>query len=289
MTRDGWSGAGDPADDGVTVVAHRGFAGRYPENTLGAARAAAADADAVELDVTATADGDPVAFHDSRLGGRDDGGLTDREGYVWEASTETVTETEVLDSGLTVPTLADAVDAVPPEIGLNVELKNPGTAAVRPGESLDGTDLAAARERWGPFVDRVLDDLADAPHDVLFSSFCEGALAAVRGRSDAPVAPIVWDDVEMGLAVARRYDAAAIHPPWNLVAGTPFAGEEYCQGSVAGPRVDVVSRARDAGLAVNAWTVDTWYRADRLRAAGVNGVIADYPGLLDPPGGRRES
>jgi glycerophosphoryl diester phosphodiesterase len=89
----------------------------------------------------------------------------------------------------------------------------------------------------------------------------------------------VWDDLEAGLTLAERYDAVAVHPPWNLVAGTPFAGAEYCQESVPTPEVDVVARAAEADLSVYAWTVDTWYRADRLRAVGVDGVIADYPGL----------
>ncbi|MFB6281237.1 MAG: glycerophosphodiester phosphodiesterase [Haloferacaceae archaeon] len=275
------------AAPGVEVVAHRGFAGRYPENTLAAFRAAARDADAVELDVVATADGDPVVFHDDRLGARERGGPTDASGVVWEAPTEVVTSAEVLDSGETVPTLAAVADAVPADVGLNVELKNPGTPAIRPDEALGGDDLVAARERWAPFVDRVLDDLADAPHGVRYSSFCEGALAAVRARSDAAVAPLVRDDLRAGLTVAERYDAVAIHPPWDLVAGTPFAGADAAPDST--PTVDVVTRAHDAGRTVAAWTVDTWYRADRLRAAGVDAIIADYPGLLDPLRGRREA
>ncbi|MDL0136166.1 hypothetical protein PNQ20_04765 [Halobacterium salinarum] len=31
---------------------------------------------------------------------------------------------------------------------------------------------------------------------------------------------------------------------------------------------------------MNAWTVDTWLDATRCRRAGVDGVLADYPGVV---------
>ncbi|MFB6302883.1 MAG: glycerophosphodiester phosphodiesterase [Haloferacaceae archaeon] len=271
------------AESDVDVIAHRGFAGRHPENTLAAFRAAVPDADWVELDVLPTADGTPVVFHDDRLGARDGGGLTDASGVVWETLTDVVTGAEVLGSGETVPPLAAVVAAVPAEVGLHVELKNPGTAAIRPDEALDGDARDRARERWAPFVDRVLDVLADVPHDVCYSSFCEGALAAVRARSAAPVAPLTRSDPGAALTVAERYDAAAVHPHWSLVVSTPDAAGDGRPESAGNeseePPVDSVARAHDAGRAVNAWTVDTRSLATRLRAAGVDGIIADVPGV----------
>ncbi|MFC7172752.1 glycerophosphodiester phosphodiesterase [Haloplanus litoreus] len=50
-----------------SVIAHRGFAGINPENTVAAVRMAADRADSVEVDVVACADGTPVVFHDARL------------------------------------------------------------------------------------------------------------------------------------------------------------------------------------------------------------------------------
>ena len=50
------------------IVAHRGYAGRYPENTLPAIAAALhAGVRYVEVDVQLTADGVPVLFHDDAL------------------------------------------------------------------------------------------------------------------------------------------------------------------------------------------------------------------------------
>ena len=50
------------------VIAHRGFSGQFPENTLPAIRAAIRlGADFVEIDVQETADGQLIVFHDYRL------------------------------------------------------------------------------------------------------------------------------------------------------------------------------------------------------------------------------
>ena len=45
------------------IIAHRGFSGRYPENTLAAIRAAlAVGVDFVEIDVHETRDGELIVF-----------------------------------------------------------------------------------------------------------------------------------------------------------------------------------------------------------------------------------
>ena len=50
------------------IIAHRGFSGRYPENTLAAVRAALdLGVDFVEIDVHETRDGEVIVFHDYRL------------------------------------------------------------------------------------------------------------------------------------------------------------------------------------------------------------------------------
>jgi glycerophosphoryl diester phosphodiesterase len=299
--------ASDDADDpDPRLIAHRGFAGESPENTVTAVERATeggrsgtpgepSDAggtprrrpDWVEVDVMPTGDGDVVVIHDAALSGRDDGGLTDATGVVWETDTATVTDAEVLDSGATVPLLADVLDAVPPDVGVNVELKNPGRRDLRPDEKLSGDALAARTAAWRPFVERVLAVAGGFESDLLFSSFCEGALAAVRAASSLPVAPLFAGSVADGLAIAREHNAAAVHPPVDAVRGTPFFdaarfgdpdGEGGDAGAADGP--DVVAAAHGEGRAVNAWTVETWYQADRLAAAGVDGIIADYSTLL---------
>ncbi|MFC7196728.1 glycerophosphodiester phosphodiesterase [Halosimplex aquaticum] len=229
-----------------------------------------------------TGDGDVVVFHDDRLAGRDGGerGLTDAEGLVWETDTETVTDAEVLQSGETVPLLSAVLGAIPRHVGVNVELKNPGSSDLRFAANLSGSDLETQSEIWRPFVNDVLDVVDDYHNDFLFSSFYEAALATTREASEYPVAPLLWDSVEDGLAIAEEYDAEAIHPPYNMVQGTPFYADEYYTEGSEWADTDLLAEAHDAGRDVNVYTVGTWYQAERLSAAGVDGLIADYPGLL---------
>ena len=271
----------EPTTD-PTVIAHRGFAGENPENTRAAARAATREdgpgrrADMVELDVVPTADGDIVVFHDDDLAGRDGTGmgLTDTSGLVWETSTATVTSARVLQTAETVPKLDDILEVIPNDVDVNIELKNPGSTALRFGEKLSDNALKIQQKIWRPFVTRVVDIVETHDHEVLFSSFYEAALAVVSEQSIAAVAPILWDSIDDGLAIAEAYDADAIHPPVGMIRGTPFF-----DGSRFGD-TDLVRRARDHDRAVNVWTVDSWYQADRLIDAGVDGLISDYSTLL---------
>ncbi len=294
--------AGDAAGE-PTLIAHRGFLGESPENTVAAIRratrgegsfapggegsiapegravgAASSRADFVEIDAVPTADGDVVAFHPADLAGRrvEDGGrpLTDATGLVWEADTPTVTAAEVLRSGERVPLLSTMLDAVPADVGVNIELKNPGHPDPRPGEPLDEAALADRKAIWRPFVDRIVDLVEDRDNEILLSTFFEAGLATVRERAAHPVAVLFNDSIADGLALADRYDAAAVHPRVEMIRGTPFFdGSRFAD-------IDLVTAAHERDRSVNAWTVTTWYQADRLAAAGVDGVIADYSTVL---------
>jgi len=252
------------------VFAHRGFAGSYPENTVAAVRGAVDHgADAVEIDVQPTADGDVVVFHDRRLDGPADGdGLTDGAGVVWEQSTADVTAARVLGTDECVPLLSELLSAVPAHVTVNIELKNPGSDAVRPGEALVADERATASERWEPLVESVVMVTDDFGHDFLFSSFCEGALAALganaqNGQLAALVAP---NCATAGETVSLRYDVDAVHPPIEQ-----FGGEDG---------TDWTAVADGIGASVNAWTARDWRDARRALDGGADGVIADYPGLL---------
>jgi len=60
--------AQSPVTKPPLIIAHRGFSGRYLENTLASVRAALAlGVDFVEIDVQETCDGELIVFHDYRL------------------------------------------------------------------------------------------------------------------------------------------------------------------------------------------------------------------------------
>ncbi|MFB6211443.1 MAG: glycerophosphodiester phosphodiesterase [Halobacteriales archaeon] len=256
-------------------IAHRGYAGAAPENTTAAARFAAENgADYVEVDVIPTADGDVVVFHDARLDGKDDSrGITNGTGIVWETPTHAVTESEVRTSGETVPTLSGLCDGLPAGVGLNVELKHCGAPSLKTGCVLDPVTRDDRAARWRPFVADVLADLGSFDGPVLFSSFAEGALAALRTQApDASLAPIIHDDITVAFELADRYDATAIHPSLAAVG---------ISQTVESPVTDPIERAHTNGYAVNVWTVTNWYQARQLETRGADGMIADYPGLTE--------
>lgn len=273
-------------NEGPAIIAHRGFAGKYPENTVAAGVGSARDgADMIEVDVMSCADGEVVVFHDDDLSERDDGerGLTDADGLVWETDCETVLSAEVQESGETIPTFREFLEAIPASVGVNIEMKNPGSEDLRFAENLCGDELAAQEEIWRPFVQDVLAIADDYQNDFLVSSFYEAALATTRETDPSiPIAFLFWDDIEAGLDITREYDAEALHPPYNLLQGTPFYEDEYyTEGPYAD--IDLVEVAHEEGREVNAWTVQTWYEATQVADAGVDGLIADYPNLMFRP------
>ncbi len=104
-----------------SVIGHRGAAGHAAENSLQAFEVAfAAHVDAIECDVKSI-HGRLLVFHDDSVDRLTNGsGLIDR-----------LTQTEIdnlrLSNGEGIPTLADVWDIVPPNVGINIELKGPGT------------------------------------------------------------------------------------------------------------------------------------------------------------------
>jgi len=108
------------------VIAHRGFSGRAPENTVAAIREAIAiGADMAEIDVTLTADERVVVIHDETLQR-----TTNGSGNVADHSFD---EIRSLDAGSwfapqfageKIPTLGEVLDTTKGRILLNVEIKS---------------------------------------------------------------------------------------------------------------------------------------------------------------------
>lgn len=169
----------------MRLIAHRGFAGLHPENTLPAVEAAVELADAVEVDVRRCGSGELVVIHDESVDRVSDG-----EGPVADHTLAELRDLDVLDTGAGVPTLAEVLDVVPPAVGVNVELKE--------------ADLARD----------ALDVAAEAAPQVTVSSFVEGELAACRELEPAvPRAYLFADDPDRALDRAGALDCAYLHPP----------------------------------------------------------------------------
>jgi len=150
-----------------------------------------------------------------------------------------------------VPRLEEALDACAGMV-VNVEVKNaPWDPDFDPDEAL--ADLVA----------RTLADRGGRDR-VIVSSFGEGAVARIRERDpDLPTAFLtgVLTDDEVDELVERVVAAGhvALHPHHLTV--TPH----------------LLGRCKEAGLAVNTWTVDEPDRINALAALGVDGVVTNVP------------
>ncbi len=148
-----------PPARAVEIVAHRGAYLLHPENTLAAFRGCAGLADRIEFDVRTSADGQLVVIHDPAVNR-----TTTGWGSVTNVAQLTLAELQALDAGARfapeftgerIPTLAEALGALPPGIPPLVHVKAGDLAAVAatlhvgnaPANTLVACDgLAAAAE-----------------------------------------------------------------------------------------------------------------------------------------------
>jgi glycerophosphoryl diester phosphodiesterase len=204
------------------IVAHRGFAARYPENTLDAVRAAyALGVRMVEIDVQIAADGVPVLLHDADL--QRTAGRPERI-FDLDAATATricVGEPARLGARFPearLPTLAACVALVAeaPERRLCVEIK---------AESIAHHGL----ERT---VDRVADAIGPHLGQCTLISYDEAAIAYARESTRAEIGWVLtrYDDYSCRIAnrLAPEYlfcnhqklppgDEALWHGPWAWI------------------------------------------------------------------------
>lgn len=275
-----------------SLIAHRGFAGQYPENTLIAMRESAkgssdrtADrvrADTIEIDVMGARDGTVMVFHDDALGRLTDVSEDGADRLFWETPTEELREMRVLGTSQTIPTLREVMEAIPSDVGVNVEFKNPGSGDLRFAEKLSEEDLAAQEAVWREFTRNALSVASEFDNEILVSSFYEAALSTVREQNpDVPIAFLFWGSIEDGLDITERYDCEALHPPRNMIRGTSMFKQEYYPGQSPDTfaDIDLLQRAHDEGRTVNVWTLDSWRQARELRQAGADGIIANYDNL----------
>ncbi len=220
-----------------------------PMNTMSAFELAVTQGAAgIELDVQLSRDGQAVVIHDFSIDA-----TTNGEGMVADY---TLAELKSLDAGgwfsnsycnERIPTLDEVFQAFGKKILINVELKTVS-------EEDNGLEeaVAACIERH---------QVADR---VIISSFNPSALGRFSAlRPDIMLGflyvPGIPDDSE---ALGTRVPHHARHP-WHEMIDA-----------------DYMSRARDKGYYVNAWTVNDPQRAQELKRLAVNAIITDMPDVI---------
>ncbi len=237
------SGVPGSAQSAPTLVAHRGHSAIAPENTLAAVRAAAGPAGAVEFDVRETADGVLVAMHDATVDR-----TTDGSGAV---ASLTFAQVRALDAGSwfdpsfageRVPTLAEVL----------AECRRLGLVPVLERKAGSAAAVVSELQRTGSVGSTILTafdwTFLTAAHRLApgLQTMCVGS-----GRLDPA-------------AVQGIVATGATRVSWAWSELDPAA----------------IARARQAGLAVWAWTLDVAAPARYLAAEGVEALIANDPARL---------
>ena len=254
---------GGPGADGdgsadPPLIAHRGFAAEHPENTVAAIEAATAAVDRIELDVRRCGTGELVAFHDPTLDR-----VTGAAGRVSETPYERLANLSVEGSGEPVPTLADALDAVPADAWVMLDLKERGVAADAVETALNRPHGLAVTADTPATIEAVRAVDADVPiiygvRESIPARLLRPLIPAGIGGLGLPRWAYPPQDVAGMIETASGLGCAAVSPRYELCL-----------------RTDLVSRARDADLRVLPWTVGSVGEYEAVAAAGADAVVSD--------------
>jgi len=225
-----------PTSGQVFAIGHRGVRSRTVENSLAGFRLAAALAregrcDGVELDLRTTADGEFVVHHDPVL----------RSGEMISAVPLSVVRARPLEDGSTVPTLAEALEALE-GLEIFIEVK-------RLPRSSGGALVAQLQAR---------DDRACHVH-----AFDHRVIARLR-HLDA--------DLPLGV-LSCSYPIDPVGQVHDAGASTLWQEAHLIDEAL-------VVKCRRESVALIAWTVNDAAEAARLRTLGVDGLCGDSPERL---------
>jgi glycerophosphoryl diester phosphodiesterase len=104
----------------VLNIAHRGFSGKYPENTLLSIRKAVElGADFIEIDAWLSLDHQVFVIHDNKLNR-----TTNGSGPITSKTADQIREYRIKKGGQKVPLLEEVFPLIKKGTGLNIEIKN---------------------------------------------------------------------------------------------------------------------------------------------------------------------
>lgn len=256
----------------VFNIAHRGARSLAPENTLAAARKALEiGADLWETDIVGTADGELILLHDESLSRTTNAQIRFPDRAPWAAPTFTLAEIRSLDAGSwfveSDPFGQVAAGAVTPGELLAYVCESVPT--VREALSLTqeaswrvNLELKRTPTAGFPIVERLLeliDELEIETDRIVISSFNHEWLRQARKRS-----PRLSVQALVGGLGAELAD-----PQFDTYNASAALVDE-----------DQVRVLIGKGVAVNLYTVNSESDMRRYVAAGVAGLITDFPQRL---------
>jgi len=254
-----------PSPDGLDVQGHRGFRGRFPENTLPAFEAALElGVTTLELDLQVTHDRVLVVHHDQKLRSRfcsyDDGGKVPGQ-PISELNFEEL-------SGI------DCGNRVDPEFPLQQRV--PGTRIPRLEQVLE-----LARDADYPVRLNIEIKLQKAKHGIPVDEFAQLLVALVQDHGVAQRTTVQSFDVA-ALQTVRHLNseitcAMLVKSRSNYDALLEQSGATILSPKFGGLHREDVERFQARDIRVIPWTVNRPADIRRMIEWGVDGIISDYP------------
>lgn len=287
---------------GVLNIGHRGARAYAPENTIEAfQKAVDLGCDMIELDLHLTRDGALVVHHDDDLLRCTDIAARHPDAGSYFVSDWTLEQISTLDAGswfarelgiapaqrqaflrsLTADEQATFISDGDRQRHASGKVRVPSLQAVF--EWIEATNLLVNVEikslprRYEGIAARLLDCIARFGLEgrTLVSSFDHQQLLAVRAGNDRIATAVLTSDrIATPEAYLRMLDADAYHPCCHGDC------DSVGFGSVSGAVDATLSASIAGGLHVNAWTCNGAPQMRALLAAGVSGIVTDYPNRL---------
>ncbi len=225
----------------IVKIGHRGAKGHVAENTLESIQKALdLGVDAIEIDVHHCASGEIVVMHDFTLDRTTNGS--------GEIALKNYSELKNLkvDGKYTIPLLTEVLDFIEDKCSINIELKGLNTAK--------GTCQ---------IIKKYVETRNWKYSDFIVSSFQKNELfEAFKQNQEIPIGILSKASVTEAIALGEKLQAKFIHPGLGIITR------------------ENVNRAKDAGFAVNVWTVNEPEDIERMKEFGVDGIISDFPDRL---------
>lgn len=234
------------------LLAHRGFSGKYPENSPLSFRKIVeeTEADGIESDVHVTKDGELVIFHDPTVDRTSNG-----SGYIKDMTYEELLALDIGGwkspefAGEHIWTLAQLLDFCrETRLLLNIELKNYEVFYPELEERvIAGIRAARMEER------------------VFVSSFNHISMQRFKALCPEIETGLLYDKPMLDMeSYIRRSSADNIHPRYMLLQYQP----------------ELVDLFHSRGMKINTWSVDDEADMRDMLSRGVDCVISNHPDLL---------
>ncbi|MBM83533.1 MAG: glycerophosphodiester phosphodiesterase [Planctomycetaceae bacterium] len=288
----------------VLRIAHRGARAFAPENTLPAIELAARlGADAVEIDVHQTKDEQVVVTRDDTLSRCRDIAERFAEANDLFVSSFTLDQLRTLNAGrwfadqfklpveereqyLQLLTAAEIDEYLQPTTlkqflqGVAIPTLEECLVLARDLGLLVNVEIKTLPRMYAGITEQVVDVInhVGAAELTLVSSFDHQQVLECRRRSEAiATAVVVCERLANVPEYLERLGANAYHP------GCYGDFDSIGIGSLSGKLdTELFDQLRGCGFGSNAWTVNKPDHIDRLRNAGVTGLIGDFPNRLQP-------